>query len=110
MEEEEEDYRSGKRVEVLMLTSPNRDDFVFPKVINLVCDCIAYFFMRIILKSHLLKDGGANGMMNCCDYFQGEWENDGKVEEAACREALEEAGVRGILSVSSDRFSRAHRK
>lgn len=30
---------------------------------------------------------------------QGGWESDETVEEAACREALEEAGVRGILNV-----------
>ncbi|KAJ0798673.1 putative NUDIX hydrolase domain-containing protein [Helianthus annuus] len=43
-----------------MVSSPNRDDMVFPK---------------------------------------GGWESDETVEEAACREALEEAGVRGILDV-----------
>ena len=32
---------------------------------------------------------------------QGGWENDETVEQAACREALEEAGVRGILGVCS---------
>ena len=31
---------------------------------------------------------------------QGGWETDETVEEAACREALEEAGVRGLLQVS----------
>uniref|UniRef100_A0A5B7BAD5 Nudix hydrolase domain-containing protein n=1 Tax=Davidia involucrata TaxID=16924 RepID=A0A5B7BAD5_DAVIN len=46
------------RIEVLMISSPNRDDLVFPK---------------------------------------GGWEDDETVEEAACREALEEAGVKGIL-------------
>ncbi|KAK7290578.1 hypothetical protein RIF29_05101 [Crotalaria pallida] len=45
-------------LEVLMVSSPNRDDLVFPK---------------------------------------GGWENDETVTEAACREALEEAGVKGIL-------------
>lgn len=30
---------------------------------------------------------------------QGGWENDETIDEAARREALEEAGVRGILSV-----------
>ena len=30
---------------------------------------------------------------------QGGWETDETVEEAACREALEEAGVRGLLQV-----------
>lgn len=31
--------------------------------------------------------------------FQGGWENDETLGEAACREALEEAGVRGIINV-----------
>lgn len=33
-------------------------------------------------------------------YFQGGWEDDESLEEAACREALEEAGVKGKLNVS----------
>ncbi|WVZ05787.1 hypothetical protein V8G54_019133 [Vigna mungo] len=45
-------------MEVLMISSPKRDDLVFPK---------------------------------------GGWEDDETVTEAACREALEEAGVKGIL-------------
>ncbi|GJS49504.1 NUDIX hydrolase 12, mitochondrial [Tanacetum coccineum] len=44
-----------------MVSSPNRDDMVFPK---------------------------------------GGWESDETVEEAACREALEEAGVRGVIKVA----------
>ncbi|CAL9762836.1 unnamed protein product [Musa acuminata subsp. burmannicoides] len=55
------DNQSGdliNRVEVLMISSPGRHDFVFPK---------------------------------------GGWETDETVCEAACREALEEAGVRGII-------------
>lgn len=48
-----------KTIEVLMISSPNRNDLVFPK---------------------------------------GGWEDDETVEEAACREALEEAGVKGILN------------
>ncbi|KAM7252167.1 hypothetical protein ACFE04_024050 [Oxalis oulophora] len=46
------------KMEVLMVSSPNRNDMVFPK---------------------------------------GGWEDDETVVEAACREALEEAGVKGIL-------------
>ncbi|KAJ0988721.1 hypothetical protein J5N97_007077 [Dioscorea zingiberensis] len=46
------------RLEVLMISSPNRHDLVFPK---------------------------------------GGWENDETMHEAACREALEEAGVRGVI-------------
>lgn len=38
----------------------------------------------------------------CC---QGGWEDDETVAEAACREALEEAGVRGILRVGSVNLS-----
>ncbi|XP_073112395.1 uncharacterized protein [Elaeis guineensis] len=56
------DSHSGNlidRLEVLMISSPNRDDLVFPK---------------------------------------GGWENDETADEAACREAWEEAGVRGIIS------------
>ncbi|XP_022748916.1 nudix hydrolase 12, mitochondrial-like [Durio zibethinus] len=46
------------RITVLMISTSNRDDLVFPK---------------------------------------GGWEDDETVHEAACREALEEAGVKGIL-------------
>ncbi|KAK9272840.1 hypothetical protein L1049_003218 [Liquidambar formosana] len=55
-----EDHNSEleNRIEVLMISSPNRNDLVFPK---------------------------------------GGWEKDESVTEAACREALEEAGVIGIL-------------
>ncbi|PSS18259.1 Nudix hydrolase [Actinidia chinensis var. chinensis] len=49
---------SEHKIEVLMISSPNRDDLVFPK---------------------------------------GGWDDDETCEEAACREALEEAGVKGIL-------------
>ncbi|XP_022764132.1 nudix hydrolase 13, mitochondrial-like [Durio zibethinus] len=47
------------RITILMISTPNRDDLVFPK---------------------------------------GGWEDDETVHEAACREALEEAGVKGILA------------
>ncbi|OMO99246.1 hypothetical protein COLO4_13394 [Corchorus olitorius] len=56
--DDKEDIDMENRVEVLMISSPNRSDLVFPK---------------------------------------GGWEDDETVVEAACREALEEAGVRGIL-------------
>jgi 8-oxo-dGTP pyrophosphatase MutT (NUDIX family) len=32
--------------------------------------------------------------------YQGGWEDDEEIHDAACREAIEEAGVKGILSVS----------
>ncbi|KNA22063.1 hypothetical protein SOVF_037470 [Spinacia oleracea] len=48
-------------LEVLMISSPNRHDLVFPK---------------------------------------GGWENDESVHEAACREAFEEAGVKGNLNTT----------
>lgn len=37
-------------------------------------------------------------------YVQGGWELDESVEEAACRESLEEAGVLGIIEVSFPQF------
>ncbi|GFZ16262.1 nudix hydrolase homolog 13 [Actinidia rufa] len=52
---------SEHRIEVLMISSPNRDDLVFPK---------------------------------------GGWDDDETCEEAACRESLEEAGVKGILKIA----------
>ncbi|MQL97250.1 hypothetical protein Taro_029927 [Colocasia esculenta] len=54
------DYTTNleEKLEVLMISSPNRDDLVFPK---------------------------------------GGWELDETLQEAACREAYEEAGIRGII-------------
>ncbi|CAN6248424.1 unnamed protein product [Urochloa humidicola] len=54
-------YRLGAdgQPELLMVSTPNRDDLVFPK---------------------------------------GGWEDDEDVHEAACREALEEAGVKGAIN------------
>ncbi|KAL0920084.1 hypothetical protein M5K25_009192 [Dendrobium thyrsiflorum] len=59
----QDNVRDGllNRLEVLMISSPNRHDLIFPK---------------------------------------GGWENDETLGEAACREALEEAGVRGIINES----------
>lgn len=56
---EDQDSNPESRLSVLMISSPNHDDLVFPK---------------------------------------GGWEDDETVYEAACREAMEEAGVKGILS------------
>ncbi|GAY40603.1 hypothetical protein CUMW_053250 [Citrus unshiu] len=56
--DENKNCKMEKKVLVLMISTPNRDDLVFPK---------------------------------------GGWEDDETVSEAACREALEEAGVRGLL-------------
>lgn len=38
-------------------------------------------------------------MFTSISFYQGGWETDETVEEAACREALEEAGVRGVIQV-----------
>lgn len=59
---DEDSFDLESSLEVLMISSPNRDDLVFPK---------------------------------------GGWEDDETVEEAACREALEEAGVKGIIKGDS---------
>jgi 8-oxo-dGTP pyrophosphatase MutT (NUDIX family) len=64
VKDEEEDSTSvdfENKLQVLMISSPNRHDLVFPK---------------------------------------GGWEDDETVLEAASREAMEEAGVKGILRVS----------
>ncbi|GMI99708.1 hypothetical protein HRI_003640100 [Hibiscus trionum] len=58
MDVEDSDGGVTSRITVLMISTPNRDDLVFPK---------------------------------------GGWEDDETVHDAACREALEEAGVKGIL-------------
>ncbi|KAL5797326.1 hypothetical protein ACOSQ2_002146 [Xanthoceras sorbifolium] len=57
-DEDDQNDEIENRIEVLMVSSPNRTDLVFPK---------------------------------------GGWEDDETVKEAACREALEEAGVKGNL-------------
>ena len=33
--------------------------------------------------------------------LQGGWEDDESIDEAACREAFEEAGVKGVISVGA---------
>ncbi|KAL9275186.1 Nudix hydrolase 12, mitochondrial-like protein [Drosera capensis] len=63
-------------LEFLMISTPNRDDLVFPKV------CSALLLVCIVIENGNLMGG---------------WENDETVYEAATREALEEAGVKGIL-------------
>ncbi|KAH8522373.1 hypothetical protein POPTR_001G069200v4 [Populus trichocarpa] len=55
---EDQGCNGEDRVLILMISTPNRSDLVFPK---------------------------------------GGWENDETLGEAACREAIEEAGVKGIL-------------
>ena len=37
----------------------------------------------------------------CLMLLQGGWEDDESIDEAACREAFEEAGVKGIISVGA---------
>ena len=82
------------RLLVLMISSPNRDDLVFPKV--------SVFLLAIVLDSKLGKKWDVLDLNLISSFeWQGGWENDETVEEAARREALEEAGVRGILGVCS---------
>ena len=37
--------------------------------------------------------------------LQGGWEDDESIDEAACREAFEEAGVKGVISVGALTYS-----
>jgi len=90
----EENEHSGEKedgIEVLMVSSPNRDDLVFPKVHSL--SSLLYCCLHEIMLSYIL-----NVALLCC---QGGWEDDETKEEAACREAFEEAGVKGKLKVGS---------
>lgn len=41
----------------------------------------------------------------CSLLLQGGWEDDESIDEAACREAFEEAGVKGIISVGALTYS-----
>jgi 8-oxo-dGTP pyrophosphatase MutT (NUDIX family) len=42
-----------------------------------------------------------DGSIGWFAFLQGGWEDDEDVYEAACREALEEAGVRGTINVTT---------
>lgn len=79
-----------------MISSPNRHDLVFPKV--RICSTKKEKKDRICIFC-------LTSSIYVCSCYQGGWENDETVYEAACREALEEAGVRGILHVGSLIFS-----
>lgn len=78
------------KIEVLMVSSPNRDDLVFPKA------RILYFLIFMLFWHEMVKFLTIHVFT-----WQGGWEDDENVLEAACREALEEAGVKGILKVGS---------
>lgn len=79
-----------KKLLVLMISSPNRDDLVFPKV---------SIFLPALFVSYLKLY--CDGILTTATlvHDQGGWENDETMHEAACREALEEAGVKGVLGV-----------
>ncbi|KAL6639050.1 hypothetical protein ACP70R_022780 [Stipagrostis hirtigluma subsp. patula] len=78
--DESSDDEQKKLVEVLMINSQSGPGLLFPK--SLRADAPV---------SSLLTDH-----INVCNPVGG-WENDETVEEAAAREAIEEAGVRGDL-------------
>lgn len=81
-------------IQVLMISSPKRDDLVFPKVLSYCLRIYPSFFsMQCNTSFHITKL-----LYSLC---QGGWEDDETVLEAACREVLEEAGVKGILRVGS---------
>jgi hypothetical protein len=79
----------ARQVEVLMISTPNRADMVFPKVTA----------ARISIQSSSRVSVLWN--LNMPVLWQGGWEDDEDVYQAACREAMEEAGVKGIINVSS---------
>lgn len=89
-----------------MISSPNRDDLVFPKVTSF--SLLNYWFnvckhnnnYQMIYDLLALAQIVVIFVYLCFLLYQGGWEDDETVEEAACREALEEAGVKGIIKVS----------
>jgi diphosphoinositol-polyphosphate diphosphatase len=78
------------RLKVLMISTPNRKDLVFPKVREEHNYSVMFFICKKI-----------NELLLCFDFLhlKGGWENDETIYEAACREVLEEAGVKGIINV-----------
>ncbi|KAI3865541.1 hypothetical protein MKW92_046413 [Papaver armeniacum] len=81
-EDDSGDSNCKKIVEVLMINSSSGPGLLFPKVEQILVS---------VLLSMLLKTSGV------ITTLLGGWENDETVEEAAAREALEEAGVRGVM-------------
>ena len=88
-------YRMGAdgHPELLMVSTPNRDDLVFPKVTD---QTIQASTRRVLRSSAAHLDVRIAFFL----LWQGGWEDDEDVHEAACREALEEAGVKGAINVS----------
>ena len=88
-------YRMGAdgHPELLMVSTPNRDDLVFPKVTD---QTIQDSTRRVLRSSAADLDVRIAFFL----LWQGGWEDDEDVHEAACREALEEAGVKGAINVS----------
>lgn len=78
------------KIEVLMVSSPNRDDLVFPKVYNSI-----HSWLQVLARNITVLYFNVSP----CSSLQGGWEDDETILEAACREAVEEAGVRGKLNV-----------
>ncbi|RWV80280.1 hypothetical protein GW17_00058475 [Ensete ventricosum] len=82
----------GTLMEVLVVSSPKGNGLLFPKV----CEHNGFTSICIIslpsLPSWFLLT------------LQGGWETDETIEQAALREALEEAGVQGNVEVSSQSF------
>jgi len=66
---------AGGQPQLLMVSTPNRDDLVFPKVHTL--DQFQFSYSALELSSVLART-----------VWQGGWEDDEDVHEAACREAL----------------------
>lgn len=79
-----------------MISTPNRTDMVFPKVRRLEIDFIRPFksIFGGIVREPLMN---RYADVSC----QGGWEDDEDVYEAASREAMEEAGVKGIIDVNT---------
>ncbi|KAL3623726.1 hypothetical protein CASFOL_032542 [Castilleja foliolosa] len=91
---EDGDGTSEKIVEVLMINSTGGPGLLFPKWYP---SNISNLLYKLNFTLCYCVDGPENNKIKLCWMFSGGWENDETVEEAAEREAMEEAGVRGDL-------------
>lgn len=113
---QDKNCRVEDSVRVLMISTPNRKDLVFPKVHFHILPAsfssqFGNSFIGIWIKG---LDYTARMQVNAlCAvkidaivwFFKGGWEDDETLDQAACREAMEEAGVTGLLGVCHFIFS-----
>ncbi|GAU37593.1 hypothetical protein TSUD_365140 [Trifolium subterraneum] len=92
----DKDSSSEKIIEVLMINSPSGPGLLFPKVpLSAMSSIWLCSTGEPLIASTAINEKRLKEKDGCS--VSGGWENDETVEEAAVREAIEEAGVRGDL-------------